>query len=71
MWYTQMAAIPLPTVDAATLKRRLYDEERIEVPVGTWNGRNFVRVSVQAYNTETDLDRLAMALARLLPEVRR
>jgi isopenicillin-N epimerase len=68
-WYGQMAAIPLPAIDAPKLKRRLYDEDRIEVPIVTWNNRNFVRVSVQGYNTEGDLEALAVALARLLPAV--
>jgi isopenicillin-N epimerase len=68
-WYSQMATIPLPAVDAAALKRRLYDEARIEVPIVTWQGRHFVRVSVQGYNSQADLDALVTALTRLLPEV--
>ena len=61
-----MAAFPLPACDAAMLQRRLYDEYRVEVPVIEWNGRQFVRVSIQGYNTEADVEALTTALADLL-----
>ena len=58
-------------VDAVSLKNRLYDEFRIEVPVTTWTSpagdtRTFVRASIQAYNTDADLDALIEALEVLL-----
>lgn len=68
-WYAQMATIPLPSCDAEELKRRLYDEYRVEVPIIEWNSRQFLRVSVQAYNAKGDLDALISALAALLPQV--
>jgi isopenicillin-N epimerase len=67
-WYAQMAAFPLPTCDAAVLQRRLYDEHRIEVPVIVWNGRPFLRVSIQTYNTPEDVGALIGALRVLLAE---
>jgi isopenicillin-N epimerase len=67
-WYAQMAAFPLPPCDAARLKERLYDEYTIEVPIVTWRDRQFVRVSVQAYNDWSDLNTLVEALSRLLPQ---
>jgi isopenicillin-N epimerase len=66
-WYAQMAAFPLPTCDAGLLQRRLYDEYRVEVPIVEWGGKQFVRVSVQGYNTADDLEALAGALENLLP----
>jgi isopenicillin-N epimerase len=42
-WYAQMATILLPACDAEELRRRLYDEYRIEVPIIEWNGRQFAR----------------------------
>lgn len=75
-WYAQMATFPLPPCDAAELKRRLYDEYRVEVPIIEWPApgqggpegrRQFVRVSVQGYNTRQDLDVLLSALSALLP----
>lgn len=66
--FVQMAVGELPaTVDIATLQRRLYDDFRIEVPVLGWNGRKFIRVSLQAYNSEHDIQALLAALATLLP----
>lgn len=68
-WFGQMAALPLPACDAATLKRRLYDEYQIEVPVVDWQGRQLLRVSVQGYNSHRDIEILLEALSKLLPEV--
>ncbi len=59
----QMAPIPVRANDAEGLRRWLFDERRIEVPVTQHRGQVFVRVSVQAYNTPADLERLRDALA--------
>jgi selenocysteine lyase/cysteine desulfurase len=49
--------------DPPALKRRLYDEHRIEVPIVETRSGWSLRVSVQAYNDEGDLRALASALA--------
>jgi selenocysteine lyase/cysteine desulfurase len=64
-----MVSLPLPPCNGEELKKRLYNEYRIEVPVVTWNGRQLVRVSLQAYNSKEDVGALAQALAALLPEL--
>ncbi len=64
-WWAQMCVAPLPEGDGATRKRRLWDEYQIEVPIVTWEGWQFVRVSIQAYNSQRDVDRLITALAEL------
>jgi len=65
--FAQMVAIPVSTPPGdgrpEELRRWLFEERRIEVPVTQHGGRVFVRVSVQAYNTQADLDRLRDALA--------
>ena len=62
-WFAQFAAAPLPaSTDVKQLKDWLYDKHRIEVPIIDWNGRKFVRVSVQGYNTRRDVDALVKAL---------
>jgi isopenicillin-N epimerase len=69
--YHQMGIAPLPTAtDSVTLKKRLYDERHIEIPVVEWNGRKHLRISVQAYNSVEDLAKLVESLEDLLPQVR-
>jgi isopenicillin-N epimerase len=68
-WFAQMATLPLPACDSATLKQRLYDEYRIEIPVTQWGDVPCLRVSVQGYNTRSDIERLLAALGGLLPDV--
>jgi isopenicillin-N epimerase len=65
-WFTQMATMPLPPCDHLELKRRLYDEFGIEIPLMVWKDRPFIRVSVQGYNTLADMERLVEALRALL-----
>lgn len=67
-WIGQMAAIPLPDLNAVQLQSRLFDEYRIEVPVYRWEGQPFLRVSVQAYNTLEDIEALVVAMETLLPQ---
>lgn len=65
----QMGAAPLPPSDLAVLKTRLYDEFKIEVPLVQWQDKQFIRISVQGYNSREDVDLLMTALRRLLPLV--
>ncbi len=66
-FYHQMAIAPLPTVgDVREFQNRLYQEHRVEIPILEWKGRPFVRISVQGYNTQADLDRLRQGLRALL-----
>lgn len=60
--FAQMVPIPVPACDAEALRRRLFEHHRIEVPVTQHDGRCFVRLSVQGYNTAADLQTLARAL---------
>jgi isopenicillin-N epimerase len=64
----QMAATGWPSdvMAAEALKTHLWDAHRIEVPITTHGSNVFVRVSVQGYNTDEDLDRLFDALDGLL-----
>lgn len=68
-WFAQMVALPLPACDADALKARLYDEYRIEVPVTRQGERLCLRVSLQAYNSQDDVDALLAALRALLPQL--
>ncbi|MBU0492402.1 MAG: aminotransferase class V-fold PLP-dependent enzyme [Chloroflexi bacterium] len=66
-WFAQMAAFPLPPCDGRVLQQRLYDEFAVEIPITTWNGRQFARISVQAYNSPADVDALVAGLRACLP----
>ena len=68
-FYNQMAIAPLPQSNLEILKNRLYNEYKIEVPLIQWQERQFVRISVQGYNTHEDVDALVKALNQLLPQV--
>lgn len=62
-FYQQMALAPLPSLDdAKAFKRRFYERQRVEIPVTEWRGRAYMRVSVQGYNTQDDIDRCIAAL---------
>ena len=65
-WYRQMVTLPLPPCDAEKIKERLYAEFRIEIPVVVWRNQPHVRVSIQAYNSRDDIERLVEALQKLL-----
>ncbi|NDJ61579.1 MAG: aminotransferase class V-fold PLP-dependent enzyme [Chloroflexi bacterium] len=67
-WYMQMFTAPLPPCDPDVVKRRLYDEFQVEVPIIPWNDAQHIRVSIQAYNTHEDADRLITALEKVLAD---
>ncbi len=68
-WFGQMVAVPLPpSTDTDALKARLYDEYHIEVPVHRWQNIPLIRVSIQGYNTRTDVERLYTALSEILAD---
>ena len=65
--YAQMGIAPLPPrTDIVSLKKALYDDYKVEVPLIDWEGHKFARISVQGYNTPEDIDALLFALEHLL-----
>ncbi|HLW60776.1 MAG TPA: aminotransferase class V-fold PLP-dependent enzyme [bacterium] len=65
-WYAQMVCVPLPLADADGARRRLWSEFGIEAPITVWDGRTLIRVSIQGYNSQADIDALVAAAGRLL-----
>ena len=66
-WYAQMFVVQLPVeIELPTLKAKLYDEYQVEVPVVAWNDYKMIRVSVQGYNTQKNIQRLIGALEKSL-----
>jgi isopenicillin-N epimerase len=66
--YHQMAIALLPDIgNSEAFKVRLYAEHLVEIPITQWGERRFLRVSIQGYNTQEDVERLLEALRRMLP----
>jgi isopenicillin-N epimerase len=61
----QMGSIPIQTNDPIELKRVLYEEYNIEIPVMVHGSYVFIRYSINAFNTEEDLNVLADALVKI------
>ena len=67
-WFSQMVSLPLPnSVNTDELKDQLYDRYQIEIPIISWNNRKFIRISIQCYNDESDINALMNALTHLIP----
>ncbi len=65
-WYRQMVTLPLPECDERVLQVKLREVYGIEIPTIRWNGRPFLRVSVQGYNCQADIDALVTAVSNEL-----
>ncbi|MBF6641937.1 aminotransferase class V-fold PLP-dependent enzyme [Flavobacterium sp. J49] len=62
----QMASIPVKTSKPAELKDLLYDQYKIQIPVMPLNGDIYLRYSINAYNSQEDLDILYRALEDII-----
>lgn len=62
----QMASIPVKTTKPAELKDLLYNQYKIQIPVMLLNDKVYLRYSINAYNTQEDLDVLYRALEDIL-----
>lgn len=62
----QMCSIPIRTSQPEKLQRLLFEEYRIEIPVMKQGDRIFLRYSIQAFNTQEDLDILYKALEKII-----
>jgi isopenicillin-N epimerase len=56
-------------MNAQLLKDTLFERYRIEIPVTSHKGMLFIRLSVQAYNTQQDLDALVDAVREIYSAV--
>ena len=66
-WYSQMATAPMPDTDIHALSRRLHQHYRIEAAMPWWHGHRMIRISIQAYNSDADVDRLIAAIRESIP----
>ncbi len=66
VWFGQMHTLPLPACVPQRLQRELREQYRIEIPILSWRDRQYLRISVQGYNTRQDVETLVMAMSKLL-----
>jgi isopenicillin-N epimerase len=62
----QMASVPVKTSKPTELKDLLYEKYSIQIPVMPLNGEIYLRYSINAYNTQEDLDILYKALEDII-----
>lgn len=61
----QMASIPIRTSKPLELKEMLYEKYKIQIPVMPLNGNIYLRYSINAYNSQEDLEDLKNALIEI------
>ena len=61
----QMSGFAVPGKDAIAMKETLISKYNIEIPVWNLNDDAILRVSVQGYNTQSDLETLIQAIKEL------
>lgn len=64
-WISQLCVLPMPTSPEIDLGR-LWKQYQIEAPITAWRDRRFVRISIQAYNTPADIERLIEAIGAVV-----
>jgi isopenicillin-N epimerase len=68
-WWMQMCVVPLPAngnLSAKEMQRHLWEQYEVEIPIVEWRGYRFARLSIQAYNSVADVERLLDGLRQLL-----
>lgn len=61
-FFGQMFSIPIKTNEPAKLQRHLFTDYKIEIPVMPHGNATYLRYSINAFNTQDDLDRLYNAM---------
>ena len=65
----QMFSIPIKNKEPEKFQRKLFEKYRIEIPVMRQGEHVFIRYSINAFNTQSDLDRLYEILKELRSEL--
>lgn len=65
-FFGQLCSLPISTENPAKLHDILLDEYKIEIPIPVENGQSYIRYSIQAFNSQKDLDTLKNALTDLI-----
>jgi len=66
-WYSQMGTASLPNdLDINALGKMLHEQYHIIIPIMKWKEHNLVRFSIQAYNTQEEVDILLDAISKFM-----
>ncbi len=66
----QICSIPIQTEQPIELKELLYNQYKIEIPVVSFSGDTYLRISFQAYNGEEEIETLINAIRSIKKETR-
>lgn len=61
----QMCSIPIQPKNPIRLKEKLFNDFKIEIPITNFLNNYYLRVSIQAYNSQEDIDTLVGAIQQL------
>jgi isopenicillin-N epimerase len=64
----QMCSIPIKTSAPEKLHDLLFDKYKIEIPVMMQNGSYYIRYTIQAFNSQQDLDHLYNSLKEIIAQ---
>jgi len=64
----QMCSIPINTTQPEQLQRHLFEHYKIEIPVSRQDSAVFLRYSINAFNSQGDLDILYKAFEEIIAE---
>lgn len=67
-WIGQMVSIPIKTTEPEQLQRTLFTQYKIEIPIMRQDADVYMRYSINAFNTEAQLDTLYNALVEIKKE---
>lgn len=65
-WLGQMFSIPIVTPEPEKLQRHLFVKYKIEIPVMRHGDKTYLRYSINAFNSQIDLDRLYEAVKEII-----
>jgi isopenicillin-N epimerase len=65
-WLGQMFSIPITTAEPEKLQRHLFVKYKVEIPVMRHGDKTYLRYSINAFNSQNDLDRLYNALKEII-----
>ncbi len=62
----QLCSCPIKTNEPAELQKLLYQKYKIEIPIMELNGVHYIRISIQVYNDQSDIDHLIKSLQDII-----